>query len=301
MEKVTYYSKINGIAVEHMIREGKFDMRVNHFHNEYEIFYLAHGERHFFFNNRAYLATSGDLILVDTNIIHMTRATSDKETGHERIILYVDKEKMEQFDRTFPHIHLTRFFKENHGIFRLTAKQQQEFMTLYTTLRDESTAAHPSYQSIIELEVINYLARFARDADTHIPASHQTALKKNNTYNTVYAIADYISEYYYEPITLEFLADKFFLSKFYLSRVFKEISGHGINEYVNIFRIKQAKRLLEETELSVSLISQKVGYSSVTYFEKVFKIYMTLSPLKYRKTLNIVTYKNTTTPSNQEQ
>lgn len=300
MEKVTYYSKINGIAIEHMVREGKFDMHVNHFHNEYEIFFLAHGERHFFFNNRAYLATSGNLILVDTNIIHMTRAASDDETGHERIILYVDKERMAEFDRAFPHIHLRRFFKENYGIFKLNTKQQQQFMNLYDTLRNEFKASHPSYKSVIELEVINYLTRFARDADSENPMHTQAALKKSNKYNTVYTIADYISEYYYEPITLEYLADKFFLSKFYLSRIFKEISGHGVNEYVNIFRVKQAKRLLEETDLSVTEISHKVGYASVTYFEKVFKIYMTLSPLKYRKTLDIVTYKNTATPSDQE-
>lgn len=70
--KVTFYGEIEGISLEQMVRYGKFDMRVKHFHNQYEIFYIIEGERLFFFNNREYVARSGDLILVDTNLIHMT-------------------------------------------------------------------------------------------------------------------------------------------------------------------------------------------------------------------------------------
>ena len=66
MEKVTFYSQIEGISLERMERYGKFDMRINHFHNEYEIFFLIEGERQFFFNNRAYLFKKGSLTLVDT-------------------------------------------------------------------------------------------------------------------------------------------------------------------------------------------------------------------------------------------
>jgi YesN/AraC family two-component response regulator len=61
---------------------------------------------------------------------------------------------------------------------------------------------------------------------------------------------------------------------------------------MNIHRIRAAKRLLEETDMSVLQIAHKLGYESITYFEKVFKTYMTMSPLKYRKTLNTVTYTN---------
>lgn len=48
MEKITCYDKVDGISLEHMVRYGKFDMRVKHFHNEYEIFYILEGERLFF-------------------------------------------------------------------------------------------------------------------------------------------------------------------------------------------------------------------------------------------------------------
>ena len=74
MDTIIYYSEMEGISLEHLKRSSGYDMRSNHFHNEYEIYFLTEGERLFFFNNRAYQVKKGSLILVDTNLIHMTHA-----------------------------------------------------------------------------------------------------------------------------------------------------------------------------------------------------------------------------------
>ena len=95
-----------------------------------------------------------------------------------------------------------------------------------------------------------------------------------------------------QNISLDELASRFFLSKYYICRVFKEITGYTVSEYINIHRVQNAKRYLEETDYSVAEISDLVGYGSMTHFEKTFKTYMTIPPLKYRKTLNIVTHTN---------
>ena len=49
MEKVTYYGETDGISLEQMVRSGTFNMRVKHFHPQYEIFYIVEGERIFCF------------------------------------------------------------------------------------------------------------------------------------------------------------------------------------------------------------------------------------------------------------
>ena len=58
------------------------------------------------------------------------------------------------------------------------------------------------------------------------------------------------------------------MSKSYLSRVFKECTGYTVNEYINVNRIQQARKLLAETPLPVSDIASSLGYESVTYFER---------------------------------
>ena len=83
----------------------------------------------FFFNNRAYHVKKGSLILVDTNLIHMTHATEDDTTGYTRIILYIDKSKMQQFDEKFSHLNLVSFFREHYGVYNLTQTQQEHFFT----------------------------------------------------------------------------------------------------------------------------------------------------------------------------
>lgn len=290
MEKVVYYAEMEGISLEHMVRNGKFDMRVKHFHNEYEIFYILEGERLFFFNNRNYLASKGDLILVDTNLIHMTKSVTEEDQGHNRIILYIGKGKLQELSEKFPALGLVRFFQDNYGVYHLNKDQQYLFMQMYEHLQTEFSKKHRNYKYAIELEILSYFLKLVRDISHKNQETPQFG--SESKYRTAYAVADYLSENCQETISLEDLSSHFYLSKYYICRVFKEVTGYTISEYINIHRIKKAKRYLEETDMSISSIAHALGYESITYFEKMFKTYMTISPLKYRKTLNTVTHTN---------
>ena len=69
MDTIIYYSEMEGISLEHLKRSSGYDMRSNHFHNEYEIYFLTEGERLFFFNNRAYQVKKGSLIIFHFKIL----------------------------------------------------------------------------------------------------------------------------------------------------------------------------------------------------------------------------------------
>lgn len=290
MEKVTYYGETDGIALEQMVRYEKFDMRVKHFHTQYEIFYIVEGERIFFFNNREYIARAGDLILVNSNLIHMTRSIFGSNDGHNRIILYITKEKMESYDKLWPSLQLVRFLEDYYGVYHLDREQQALILNLFRTLRHFLTDQEHNYKTGIDLEILAWffkLMSFVRHQHQEIPNDSD-----NPKYKAAYAIADYLSENCERPVSLDELAGRFFLSRSYICRIFKEVTGYTISEYTNIHRIRKAKRYLEETDMSISEIAHALGYESLTYFERMFKTYMTLSPLKYRKTLNTVTYTN---------
>lgn len=296
MEAVIYYAETDGISLERMVRRGSHSMHVRHFHNQYEIFYLLEGERRFFFDNRSYLVKGGTLILVDENAIHMTMANSDEESVHDRIILYIDKEKMQELDQMFPNLNLVKFLHQNYGVFPLSTGQQQDFLGLYASLQREFDGKNRSYKAMIDMQILMYFIRFMRE--NHVPAiqdsgdedtgSRDSGDKDSSRYQTIYDVADYISEHFDSSLTLDGLAGQFYISKYHLSRTFKEVTGYGINEFINIHRIRRAKRLLEETDMSISEIASSLGYGSISYFEKIFKTYMAISPLKYRKTPDTV-------------
>lgn len=291
MGKVAFYGEIEGISLEQIVRYHKYDMRVKHFHDQYEIFYIIEGGRIFFFNNREYITHAGDLILVDSNLIHMTKSLPDSDCGYNRVILYISSKKMEAFDEKYPSLQLVRFFHEFYGVYHLDREQQAYFLNLYRSLRLALTCKDHNYKVGMELDILSYFHKmmlFVRKQHHQ----EKPRLSENPKYKTAYAVADYLSENCDRPISLEELASQFYLSKSYICRIFKEVTGYTISEYANIHRIRKAKRYLEETDMSISEISHILGYESLTYFERMFKTYMTLSPLKYRKTLNTVTYTN---------
>ena len=79
------------------------------------------------------------------------------------------------------------------------------------------------------------------------------------------------------------LAAKFFISKFYLSKIFKETHGITINNYLIEKRITKAKQLLRFTDMSVNEIGTAVGMVDANYFSRMFRKVEGISPREYRK------------------
>ena len=74
-----------------------------------------------------------------------------------------------------------------------------------------------------------------------------------------------------------------------MCRIFKEYTGFTITEYVNTLRIKKATQILETSNLSISDVAAELGFESASYFKRIFKKIMNVTPLKYRKTHQSVT------------
>lgn len=100
--------------------------------------------------------------------------------------------------------------------------------------------------------------------------------------SNIQLMLDYIEEHYNKPLTLQSLADHFHFNPSYLSTYFSKHHHQSFSEYLNHLRIEKAKELLGNTNLSISVISEKVGYSEPSYFTKVFKKALNQSPRNYR-------------------
>ena len=96
-------------------------------------------------------------------------------------------------------------------------------------------------------------------------------------------IATYIEENLDKDLSLTYLSDVFKKSPSYLSGLFKSENDIGLAEYINLARINEAKRLLEETDIPVNVISAKVGFLSYSSFSRVFKKIVGVSASEYHK------------------
>jgi len=107
---------------------------------------------------------------------------------------------------------------------------------------------------------------------------------ENKTFDPlVENIKSYIRENQARKITAEELAEVFNYSSKYLGRLFKEKTGLSIKEYCNRLKIRQARTLLTDTDLSIDRVAAASGFNSEAYFDRVFHRIIGLSPLMYRK------------------
>ena len=95
------------------------------------------------------------------------------------------------------------------------------------------------------------------------------------------AVKEYLDEHYTEKLTLDDLAEKFFINKFYLSKIFKETYGTTVNNYLISKRITRAKQLLRFTDMTVDEVGVAVGMGDANYW--MFRKVVGISPREYRK------------------
>lgn len=86
----------------------------------------------------------------------------------------------------------------------------------------------------------------------------------------------------YQTVTLEDMAEQFHLSEPYISKYIKDRSGQTFGEHVAGIRMKRAKSLLKNGNMTVENIAYAVGYQNVEHFNRVFKKNMEMTPVQYR-------------------
>lgn len=99
----------------------------------------------------------------------------------------------------------------------------------------------------------------------------------------IHDIARYLENHYAEDISLQDMAARFFLSREYISRRFKQEFSVNISDFLASVRIEKAKLLLLNPQLRISQVAEMVGYQDEKYFSKVFKKQEGRTPNEYRK------------------
>ncbi|MFS0782059.1 helix-turn-helix transcriptional regulator [Bacillus sp. 1P06AnD] len=105
----------------------------------------------------------------------------------------------------------------------------------------------------------------------------------NITLQQVTQILDYFHTHYEEEIAISEVADMFHIDRRRIAYLFEKITGLTPIKYLTKYRISKAKELLAVSELSISDISEAIGYQDSFYFSRVFKELTNMSPSQYRK------------------
>lgn len=179
-------------------------------------------------------------------------------------------------------LDLIGFFANYHGVYRLEGKHlaavEKKLKKMEEVMGQKRAFASAEVKNLLISIIISMLyGAGTRCAEYHMPNG------KMLRYAKAREIIQYIMEHYSEVYGLEDLAGIFYMDKSYLSRIFKEVTNFTVNEFINCQRIGHARDMLLDESLSMEEISQKLGYERLSYFDRVFKKYVGMSPLQYRK------------------
>ena len=132
--------------------------------------------------------------------------------------------------------------------------------------------------SVEQLNVLskNMLRKYCSLVQNYSHSSYSTLVKN---------CVDYIDFHYAEEISLHSLAERFSVSDSYLSRLFKQETGIVVIDYLNRARVKESLFLLKRNELSITQIALRCGFSSSTYFSRVFRKIQGMTPKTYQKSV----------------
>ncbi|MDD3403516.1 MAG: AraC family transcriptional regulator [Hespellia sp.] len=234
--------------------------------SSYLFFLVESGSGTLEYNDITYPVNSGDVVFIDCQ----------KSYAHST---YEDLWKLRWVHFNGPNMdEIYKKYKERSGTPLFHPYDLIHYETLLTTMEDIAlSSSHIKDMSICE-KLTGLLTAVMNDS-WH-SESHSNIYSKRQS---LQQIKEYINNNYEKTITLDQLADMYYINKFYLSRIFKEEHGVTIHNYIQQLRITHAKRLLRFSDMNINEIATVCGLNDANYFSRVFKKVEGISPGEFRK------------------
>lgn len=255
-----------------------------HFHNCLEIG-ICHSDSGIMeFHGDLLSFQAGDVTVIPKNVPHTTYSSPGTESHWS--YLFFDPEEMFRgvLPSTWKNYDLSVYYFKNYKHI-LSKKEYPTVHYLLQQIIRELEEQKPSYQiSTKGLLLSLYVELFriqSMKSDTDEGNSDNESAPKNAL--TIAPALDYIDNHYMQQFTIDFLADLCHLSPTHFRRVFHSIMGTPPLDFVNNTRVMKSCNLLRSTEESILLISELVGFRSVSSYNRYFAKIMQMTPREYRK------------------
>ncbi|MEE8816773.1 MAG: AraC family transcriptional regulator [Lachnospiraceae bacterium] len=287
---VVFKEKIPGLRVSEAVRHEEFEMRAKHVHETIELFFLLEGHRFFFLEQETYLLDEGCAMLVNHDLIHRTSPAEGYAPDHHNFILQIDRQVYDGVLKSLFQMDFDTFGSLNNGIARFSEADWQLILSLIDAFkradRDEDATEKNPYLVMLAATLLATFARVRRQGnEMDYNRITKSRVVNSGIYRKVHEISMYLQNNYAKNLSLDELAGRFYMSKSYLTRIFREVTGFSVVEYTNFIRVRRAQEMLKTTKENITDIAAATGFGNITYFEKVFRVATGQKPSQYRKKL----------------
>ena len=243
-----------------------------HVHDYCELLLPLTSPGNIFVNDQVYPLRRGTLYLIGENTLHRTIATG----FHARYVLHIGLKALTALST--PQTDFTQ--SGNAACLRagLTNEQMIGMVELFQALernKNDGSFGSDIHQTVALLDLLIQVAPL-------LNAATAGEAIRNKDFLRVAPILDYIRDNLADPLTLDQIAGKFFISKHYLCRVFKSATGFSVMEYIIYSRVLRARQLLKEG-ISVQQAGEMSGFSDNSHFIRTFGHLTGTSPGRYAR------------------
>ncbi|MBQ5734779.1 MAG: helix-turn-helix domain-containing protein [Lachnospiraceae bacterium] len=252
-----------------------------HYHEFNKIIIFLSGNVTYIIEGRTYHLKPYDILLVNNHDIH--KPIIDSNSTYERIVIWADTNFVKE--HSDDNCNLEECFKyaikNDINLIRLKPDLQNELISLLTKL--EASINSQEFGSRILsnaylIEFLVYINRLILGNNNIIEANECDSIYDNQ----INEILKYINANLNEPLTVDDIANRFYISRYYLMHRFKEQTGYTLHNYISQKRLILAKELLLNNE-SVMKVSEKCGFIDYSSFLRSFRKMYGTTPKDFSK------------------
>ncbi len=243
-----------------------------HYHSFYEIYYLLEGDVEYWIEGRTYSLQKGEILLINPMEFHRP-VIKNKNVPYERIVVWIDKEYLEKVSHETPLNSCFDFSGERSRVIKPTGVKRTEITALLSELVKEFYGSE--YAS--KVCAFGTLIRFVAELNRISLSIHNEVKATEVESSLVLGVLDYIGEHYNEELSLDLLANEFFISKYHLSHEFSKATGTGVYRYILLKRLIAAREFLLQG-VPAGEVATLCGFKDYTSFFKAFKAEYGISP-----------------------
>ncbi|WP_291743964.1 helix-turn-helix domain-containing protein, partial [Clostridium sp.] len=246
-----------------------------HWHNSIEIIYVLKGSLHIKIDTDSFTLNEREVEIINSDESHEIQGIGDNKV----LIFNIDPFFFEKYYKDINNIF---FYTNSNDDEDQNGPEYEELKSILSQMLCEYVQKLEDYDEEIEKLLITLLYHLVNNF--HYLTHEKEELKeKKDQLDRYHRISKYIYNNYNNNITLQEIAKKEFLSPHYLSHEIKYATGYSFTDLINLTRIEESIKLLLDSDISISEISDEIGFSHVRYFNKNFKYYYGCTPLQYRK------------------
>ncbi len=239
-----------------------------HQHNFYEVLFFRQGHVTYHINGIAYEMLPCDILLIPPDVLHQPVFTEIYQ--YKRMRLWISKAFMDDIDPDGTLRQAFYFHDSDGKPVYLLRKNTSRIFTMFETLISEDAAGKPMLQQRAGAQIFRLLFMLNGGFDMN---RGNISEEKRPQYEIVIRAATYINEHIEADLSLDNLADQLFVSKFYLSRLFKQYMHITCHQYITEHRMIAARRLINEG-YPMGEVYKRCGYSNYATFYRAFvKVY----------------------------